>query len=162
VGDPILAGNLTRRVDFALFMAAALENDELIHEAPAIVGCRTPSAPAHAADAGLSTATDGCRRPVRPRPSDDRGRSLVMPAAAAARDSPGTPGLGKAVGWRTCARAACFHVRTAAAFRLRGIAPAAPAGHPFGSRKLRPLTGCPAGLVVRPWGLGAGGWHLSP
>jgi hypothetical protein len=55
VGDPILAGNLTRRVDFALFMVAALENDELIHEAPAIVGCRTPSAPAHAADAGLST-----------------------------------------------------------------------------------------------------------
>jgi hypothetical protein len=35
----------------ALFMVAALENDELIHEAPAIVGCRTPSALAHAADA---------------------------------------------------------------------------------------------------------------
>lgn len=44
VGDPILASNLTRRVDFALFMVAALENDELIHEAPAIVGCMTPSA----------------------------------------------------------------------------------------------------------------------
>ncbi len=44
VGDPILASNLTRRVDFALFMVAALENDELVHEAPAIVGCRTPSA----------------------------------------------------------------------------------------------------------------------
>ena len=55
VGDPILAGNLTRRVDFALFMVAALENDELIYKAPAIVGCRTPSTPAHAADAGLST-----------------------------------------------------------------------------------------------------------
>lgn len=41
VGDSILASNLTRRVDFALFMVAALENDELIHEAPAIVGCRT-------------------------------------------------------------------------------------------------------------------------
>ena len=49
VGDPILASNRTRRVDFALFMVAALENDELIHEAPAIVGCRTPSALAHAA-----------------------------------------------------------------------------------------------------------------
>ena len=48
VGDPILESNLTRRVDFALFMVAALENDELIHEAPAIVGCRTPSALAHA------------------------------------------------------------------------------------------------------------------
>lgn len=44
VGDPILASNLTRRVDFALFMVEALENDELIQEAPAIVGCRTPSA----------------------------------------------------------------------------------------------------------------------
>ena len=54
VGDPILKSNVTRRVDFALFMVAALENDELIHEAPAIVGCRTPSALAHAADAGLS------------------------------------------------------------------------------------------------------------
>jgi uncharacterized protein YbjT (DUF2867 family) len=54
VGDPILKSNMTRRVDFALFMVAALENDELIHEAPAIVGCRTPSALAHAADAGLS------------------------------------------------------------------------------------------------------------
>jgi len=43
VGDPILESNLTRRVDYALFMVAALENDELIHEAPAIVGCQTPS-----------------------------------------------------------------------------------------------------------------------
>ena len=50
VGDPILKSNLTRRVDFALFMVAALENDALIHEAPAIVGCQTPSALAHAAD----------------------------------------------------------------------------------------------------------------
>lgn len=49
VGDPVLASNLTRRVDFALFMVAALENDELIHEAPAIVGCQAPSALAHAA-----------------------------------------------------------------------------------------------------------------
>ena len=49
VGDPILASNLTRRVDFALFMVEALENDELVHEAPAIVGRQTPSALAHAA-----------------------------------------------------------------------------------------------------------------
>jgi hypothetical protein len=48
VGDPILKSNITRRVDFALFMVAALENDKLVHEAPAIVGCKTPSAPAHA------------------------------------------------------------------------------------------------------------------
>ena len=44
VGDPILESNLTRRVDFALFMVAAIENDDLVHEAPAIVGCQTPSA----------------------------------------------------------------------------------------------------------------------
>ena len=44
VGDPILASNLTHRVDYALFMVTALENDELIHEAPAIVGCQTASA----------------------------------------------------------------------------------------------------------------------
>jgi putative NAD(P)-binding protein len=49
VGDPILESNITRRVDFALFMVEALENDDLVHEAPAIVGCQTPSALAHAA-----------------------------------------------------------------------------------------------------------------
>jgi NAD(P)H-binding len=49
VGDPILESNKTRRVDFALFMVEALENDELVHEAPAIVGRQTPSALAHAA-----------------------------------------------------------------------------------------------------------------
>jgi hypothetical protein len=52
VGDPILESNITRRVDYALFMVAALENDSLIHDAPAIVGCRTPSALAHTAQAG--------------------------------------------------------------------------------------------------------------
>jgi hypothetical protein len=50
VGDPILESNITRRVDYAEFMVEALENDELIHEAPAIVGCQTPSALEHAAD----------------------------------------------------------------------------------------------------------------
>ncbi len=44
VGDPILASNMTRRVDYARFMVEALTNDALIHEAPAIVGCRAPSA----------------------------------------------------------------------------------------------------------------------
>jgi NAD(P)-dependent dehydrogenase (short-subunit alcohol dehydrogenase family) len=48
VGDPILESNITRRVDFALFMVAALESDELIHEAPAIVSRESPSALAHA------------------------------------------------------------------------------------------------------------------
>jgi uncharacterized protein YbjT (DUF2867 family) len=54
VGDPILKSNITRRVDFALFMVAAIENDALVHEAPAIVGCQTPSALAHAAAIGDS------------------------------------------------------------------------------------------------------------
>lgn len=48
VGDPILESNLTRRTDFALFMVDALTNDELVHEAPAIVGRLSPSALAHA------------------------------------------------------------------------------------------------------------------
>jgi hypothetical protein len=47
VGDPVLASNLTRRVDFALFMVEALTDDALVHEAPAIVGRLTPSALAH-------------------------------------------------------------------------------------------------------------------
>jgi NADPH:quinone reductase-like Zn-dependent oxidoreductase len=37
------------RVDFALFMVEALTNDDLIHQAPAIVGCQTPSALDYAA-----------------------------------------------------------------------------------------------------------------
>ncbi|MEU5726319.1 NAD(P)H-binding protein [Micromonospora sp. NPDC047738] len=48
VGDPVLASNLTRRVDYARFMVEAVENDGLVHEAPAIVGRLTPSALAHA------------------------------------------------------------------------------------------------------------------
>jgi hypothetical protein len=52
VGDPILKSNLTRRTDFALFMVDALTNDALVQEAPAIVGCRAPSALAHAEPVG--------------------------------------------------------------------------------------------------------------
>jgi hypothetical protein len=33
---------LTRRTDFALFMVAAVEDDTLIREAPAIVGAPKP------------------------------------------------------------------------------------------------------------------------
>jgi hypothetical protein len=51
VGDPILASNMTRRVDYALFMVEAIKDDALIQEAPAIVGCLTPSA--HAPGAPL-------------------------------------------------------------------------------------------------------------
>ncbi len=49
VGDPILESNITRRVDFALFMVEALESDDLVHEAPAIVSRLSPSALARAA-----------------------------------------------------------------------------------------------------------------
>lgn len=56
VGDPVLASNLTRRVDFALFMVEAITDDSLIGEAPAIVGRRSPSALAHA---GGTTAVAG-------------------------------------------------------------------------------------------------------
>ena len=48
VGDPILASNKTRRVDFAYFMVDALTNDDLVQEAPAIVGRQSPSALQHA------------------------------------------------------------------------------------------------------------------
>ncbi|PZG18849.1 short-chain dehydrogenase [Micromonospora craterilacus] len=50
VGDPILVSNLTRRVDYALFMVEALTDDTLVHEAPAIVGRLSPSALGHAGD----------------------------------------------------------------------------------------------------------------
>ena len=49
VGDPVLASNRTRRIDFALFMVAALENDSLIQQAPAIVSCKADSALRHEA-----------------------------------------------------------------------------------------------------------------
>jgi MFS family permease len=65
VGDPILGSNITRRVDFALFMVAAIENDELIHEAPAIVGCQTPSALAHGAIQDRTTVDSRKRTAVR-------------------------------------------------------------------------------------------------
>lgn len=48
VGDPVLASNRTRRIDFARFMVHALTDPALIREAPAIVGCNTSSARAAA------------------------------------------------------------------------------------------------------------------
>ncbi|MDP3498766.1 MAG: hypothetical protein Q8S33_00465 [Myxococcales bacterium] len=51
VGDAVLESNRTRRIDFALFMVEALQNHALVHEAPAIVGCKSPSALAHTAAA---------------------------------------------------------------------------------------------------------------
>jgi uncharacterized protein YbjT (DUF2867 family) len=48
VGDPILASNLTRRTDFALFMVAALTDPALIREVPAITGRNGASVRANA------------------------------------------------------------------------------------------------------------------
>lgn len=47
VGDPILASNLTRRTDFALFMVEALRDPSLVQQAPAIVSGQSASALAH-------------------------------------------------------------------------------------------------------------------
>jgi hypothetical protein len=55
VGDPILRSNITRRVDFALFMVQALEDDDLVQEAPAIVSRQSPSALAHRAQPPAAT-----------------------------------------------------------------------------------------------------------
>jgi hypothetical protein len=41
-GRPILTSNITRRVDFALFMVKALENDDLIHDARRLSAARRP------------------------------------------------------------------------------------------------------------------------
>jgi hypothetical protein len=57
VGDPILKSNRTRRIDFALFMVEAIGNDELIQQAPAIVGCKTASALQAAASRSGSLAS---------------------------------------------------------------------------------------------------------
>ena len=48
VGDPVLASNKTRRIDFALFMVDAATNDSLVCETPAIVGRQSVSARSHA------------------------------------------------------------------------------------------------------------------
>ena len=75
VGDPILSSNLTRRVDFALFMVEALDNDELIHEAPATSAGkrrRRSRMPVNelCAAALLSAATSGCSRTLRQHQPD--------------------------------------------------------------------------------------------
>ncbi|WP_432477042.1 NAD(P)-dependent oxidoreductase [Nocardioides sp. GXQ0305] len=54
VGDPALVSNLTRRVDFALFMVEAVDDEQLVQEAPAIVGRLSPSALAYAGEEHVS------------------------------------------------------------------------------------------------------------
>ena len=49
VGDPVLASNRTRRIDFALFMVEALTDETLVQQTPAIVSRASASALAHAA-----------------------------------------------------------------------------------------------------------------
>lgn len=52
VGDIVLRSNHTRRRDFAHFMVHALTDDTLIHEAPAIVSCKSRSASMHSSQSG--------------------------------------------------------------------------------------------------------------
>ena len=52
--DPILASDLTRRTDFALFMVEAITDNGLIRKAPAITGCQSPSALANARPSGAA------------------------------------------------------------------------------------------------------------
>jgi uncharacterized protein YbjT (DUF2867 family) len=63
IGDPVLASNRTRRIDFALFMVDALTRDELMHEAPAIVSCQARSAQAHRARQAPPATVNGAPTP---------------------------------------------------------------------------------------------------
>ena len=145
VGDPILESNITRRVDFALFMVEALENDELVHEAPAIVGCQTPSALAHAAGRRLHVAahrsaavgilgvlTDA---PVLPRalPQRPYGRPEGLRAIAAFHALlAASLGLLPRISWQRAAEPLAL---TAQAQRALGVAAAAglPRAQPGGA-----------------------------
>ncbi len=91
VGDPILASNLTRRIDFALFMVEALTDDALVHEAPAIVG----RADALGAGAwGRSAERDPCTAPCassiagRQRSAVTGGRAVDRRCTSPAACSP--------------------------------------------------------------------------
>ena len=61
VGDPLLASDRTRRVDYALFMVHALTDPALVRQAPAINGCATPSALRHADASGKPEKAVVCR-----------------------------------------------------------------------------------------------------
>ena len=81
VGDPILKSNITRRVDFALFMVAALKNDGLVHEAP--FDCRLPDALGARSCVGLRYECGGSRVKIAV------GRSLLTyPRSRAASSAP--------------------------------------------------------------------------
>lgn len=80
VGDPILASNRTRRIDFGLFMVEALTNDALIQEAPAIVGRLTPSALAHTGGGSAQSFPTGA--PTMTAPASTPTASLQRLARA--------------------------------------------------------------------------------
>jgi hypothetical protein len=98
VGDPVLKSNKTRRTDFALFMVDALTNDELIREAPAIVGRNTrprePPMPGSARASEIQSRSD--LRRCRSRRASQRARNdATRPAPRrrsrrARREHPGT------------------------------------------------------------------------
>ena len=78
IGDPILQSDITRRVDFAMFMVQALENDDLVRKEPAIVSSQSPSALV-TPDAAPGPAHSSAPRLVRPA-----GAAGVPPCAASA------------------------------------------------------------------------------
>ena len=90
VGDPVLESNLTRRVDFALFMVHALTDEDLVQEAPAIVGCQSPSALAHLA--GAMKEKGGRRRWSRWRIASWAAGALMLLLALVAKQFVGEVG----------------------------------------------------------------------
>ena len=67
-------GLSSARVDFALFMVEAIENDEIVHEAPAIVGCQTPWRPCFRLRCGVEGS------PVRTPTREGKSWAKVCPA----------------------------------------------------------------------------------
>jgi len=101
VGDPVLHSDITRRVDFALFMVEALENDDLVHEAPAIVSRQSPSALAlaHATPGDRAQPTSGhgvlfhgTIAPMTPTGYASRVSATGSPLGSRSRISPGRKG----------------------------------------------------------------------
>ena len=63
VGDPALASNRTRRVDFALFMVEALTDERLVQQAPAIVVVRSVFALGSRGE-GIHSGVSGGQGPI--------------------------------------------------------------------------------------------------
>ena len=86
VGDPILESNMTRRVDFALFMVEALANDELVtrpRRSSAAKHRRRSRTPLAVTELSIaSTTKQARRRPSRATclsPKEEGGASRPLP-----------------------------------------------------------------------------------